>query len=245
MPRYKCTVEYNGTGFSGWQKQKDAPTIQLCIEEALHAFCGQELTIYTAGRTDAGVHAIGQVFHVDIEPAYPIERIQGALNFYLHGHAVAILSVETVDATFHARFSAKKRHYQYHILNRRSPAVLDHLRMWHVPWALDAHAMQDAANHLLGTHDFTSFRDTQCQAKSALKTLDTILVSRHEDRITVSVSAQSFLHHMVRNIVGTLAMVGEGKYPPEYIQTILAARDRKAAGPTAPAWGLYFMRVEY
>lgn len=245
MPRYKCMVEYDGTHFSGWQKQKETLTVQTCIETAIRSFCGQDVTIVTAGRTDAGVHARGQIFHCDLERDYPVERIKAALNFYLHEHPVVILSVEETGEDFHARFSAKARHYQYHILNRRTPPALEHLRVWHVPVILDCKQMQEAATLMLGTHDFTSLRDTQCQAKSPIKTLDQLNVERKGDDIIISASAKSFLHHMVRNIVGTLVWVGEGKYPPAHITTILEARDRRAAGPTAPPWGLYFMQVDY
>jgi len=245
MPRYKCRVEYEGTHFSGWQKQKDVLTIQGCIESAIHAFCGENVTIFTAGRTDAGVHAWEQVFHCDLERYHPEERIKAALNFYLREHPVAILSVETVDEQFHARFSAIRRHYQYHILNRRTPPALEHSRVWHLPVVLNEMRMREAANLMLGTHDFTSFRDSQCQAKSPVRTLDSLTITREGERILIQASAKSFLHHMVRNIVGTLVLIGENKHLPDYITTILEARDRRIAGPTAPPWGLYFMRVDY
>jgi tRNA pseudouridine38-40 synthase len=245
MPRYKCIVEYDGTEFAGWQKQKDMPTVQGYIEEALTSFCGQIVGVFTAGRTDAGVHALGQVCHFDLAQDYPIERVRGALNFYLSGKGISIVSAEIVTDDFHARFSAKKRHYQYRILNRRSPSALNQNRIWHVPVPLNEKTMEEAATILVGSHDFTSFRDGQCQAKSPVKTLDHLEVLRNGEEIIISVSAKSFLHHMVRNLVGTLVLVGEGKYSVGDVVRILAAKDRRSAGPTAPACGLYFMKVEY
>lgn len=245
MPRYKCLVEYDGTYFSGWQKQKDSQSVQGCIEEALFSFCGKPVTIYTAGRTDAGVHALGQVCHFDLETSYAIERVRGGLNFYMHDKNVVIISVTEVAPEFHARFDAKKRHYEYRILNRRTPSALNKHRVWHIPVVLDIDAMQRAADKLIGHHDFTSFRDSQCQAKSALKTLDRLEVVKHGEEITIYASAKSFLHHMVRNLVGTLVLVGEGKLTPEDMNIILDKKNRKYAGQTAPAHGLYFMKVEY
>jgi tRNA pseudouridine38-40 synthase len=245
MPRYKCIVEYDGTHFAGWQRQKEAPSIQGEIEKALYAFCGKHTVIYTAGRTDAGVHAFGQVCHFDLEKSYPIERIRGGLNFHLATDEIVIVSVEEVDPEFHARFSAKKRYYQYRILNRRTQAAVDKYRVWHVPVPLNEQQMQEAANYLIGHHDFTSFRDSQCQSHSPVKTLDQLDVIRQGEELIFYVSAKSFLHHMVRNLVGTLVLVGEGKLAPQEMVTILDKKDRCVAGPTAPAQGLYFMKVDY
>ncbi len=245
MPRYKCLVEYDGLGFNGWQKQDHAPSIQACIENAINLFSGEQPVIYTAGRTDAGVHALGQVFHFDLIKEFSPERVRGAINQHLKPHKIAIINVEIVSQDFHARFSAKKRYYQYRIINRRSLLALELNRAWHVPVELSLIKMQEAANYLIGHHDFSSFRDGQCQAKSPFKTIDEIKINQIGDIITIDISARSFLHHMVRNIVGTLKMVGEGKWQPDYINHIIAAKDRKEAGPTAPAEGLYFVKVDY
>jgi tRNA pseudouridine38-40 synthase len=245
MPRYKCIVEYEGTAFNGWQRQPNVPSVQQALEEAIKGFSGQEVDIVCSGRTDAGVHAIGQVFHVDLDKEWPIESIIGGTNFHVRPAAIALSHAERVDDDFHARFSAKKRFYCYKIVNRRAPVILRRDRVWHVPVPLDVDAMREAAAHLVGEHDFSSLRDSECQAKSPMKTLDEITISQKADEIHIEVSAQSFLHHMVRNITGTLKLVGEGKWSPDYMPEMLEAKDRTKAGPTAPACGLYFMRVEY
>ncbi len=245
MPRYKCIVEYDGTNFCGWQIQENGKTIQGEIEKAIKLFSGEDVTICTAGRTDSGVHALAQVFHFDLSKEYNVENIRGGLNFHLSTDAISVLSAEIVDENFHARFGAKKRHYKYIIINRRSPLALNLNRAWHVPVILDIGAMNQAAKLFLGTHDFTSFRDSECQAKSAIKTIDSLDVVKHDHDIIISISAKSFLHHMVRNITGTLKLVGEGKLSVNDIPEIFAKRDRAAAGPTAPACGLYFVKVEY
>lgn len=245
MPRYKCTVEYDGSGFCGWQRQEHAPSVQQSIEEAILAFCGEEITITTAGRTDAGVHATGQVIHLDLATAQDPFKIMSAVNHHIKPLPVAILDAAEVSPEFHARFGAQKRYYIYRIINRRAPLTIEVNRAWQVPVHLDEKLMQEAANYLLGHHDFTSFRDTECQAKSALKTMDEIRIVREGEEIKIYVSAKSFLHHMVRNITGTLKMVGEGKWAPEYMLEILAAKNRSAAGPTAPACGLYLVKVDY
>ena len=245
MPRYKCTVEYEGTGFHGWQRQDAVPSVQGTIEAAIKAFCGHDLEIFTAGRTDAGVHATAQVFHVDFPSEYKLFKIIGAINQHLRPSPIALLGAELVDNTFHARFSATQRHYVYRIINRRAPLALEVNRAWQVPVMLDENLMQAAADFLIGTHDFTSLRDTECQSKSPIKTIDTINVIRSGNEIKVCIAAKSFLHHMVRNIAGTLKMVGMKKWRPEQMHDILDARNRSAAGPTAPACGLYLTKVDY
>ncbi len=245
MPRYKLTMEYDGTATSGWQRQENAPSIQQHIEEAIFRFCGQRSLVYAAGRTDAGVHATGQVAHVDLAGNYPAETVQRAVNFHLKSMPVVILAAEQVEDSFHARFSAQKRAYTYRILNRPSPPVLSRNRVWHVKQPLDVEPMQKAASFLIGNHDFTSFRAVACQAQSPVKTLDSIIIERQGEEILFHLRAQSFLHHMVRNLVGTLKLVGIMKWAPEAVQTALEAKDRAAAGPTAPAQGLYLTGVEY
>jgi len=246
MPsRYKLTIEYDGTGLAGWQRQDNAPSVQQYIEEAIVKFSGQKVNLFCAGRTDAGVHAKGQVAHCDLVKPFAPRTVQNAINYYLKPHAIAITDIMVVDEDFHARFSALRRHYCYRIICRDAPLVLEANRAWHIKKTLDIAAMQEAANYLVGYHDFTSFRAVACQAKSPLKTLEELTISRHGETITIEVSAPSFLHHMVRNLVGTLVWVGEGKWQPERVKTALAAKDRSAAGITAPAGGLYFMRVDY
>ncbi len=245
MPRYKLTIEYDGSKFSGWQRQEGTPSVQQSLEEAIAAFCGQPLTLHCAGRTDAGVHALAQVAHLDFSEAYDPHRILMAINAHVRPQPVSVLSVEPVAADFHARFSATARHYRYRIVNRRAPPALDMGRAWHVPVALNADTMQEAAKRLLGHHDFTSFRDSHCQAKSPMRTLDALSVTRYEQDIVVEASARSFLHHQVRIMVGTLALAGRGKWTAEEVAAALAACDRTAAGPTAPAGGLYLTGVDY
>lgn len=245
MPRYKLTIEYEGSGFVGWQRQDHAMSVQQCLEDAFFRFCGEEVRLSVAGRTDAGVHALGQVAHVDLERDFPSHNVMGAINQHIKPAKVAVVACEQVGEDFHARFGAKKRYYFYRIVNRRAPLVLDHQRAWFVPVSLDVEAMRKAASYLVGTHDFSSLRDSQCQAKSPVKTLDEIRIEQHGQEIILHVSAKSFLHHMVRNIAGTLKTVGEGKWEPEYIPQMLAAKDRRSGGPTAPADGLYFVKVDY
>lgn len=245
MPRYKCTVEYDGSLFYGWQRQDSVPTVQQIIEEALYGFCGTKIEVYASGRTDAGVHATGQVIHFDLPKAYDTFRIINGINFHLKPAPVVIIDAEEVNDEFHARFDAKKRYYIYRIINRRAPLTIEHNRAWQVPLPLDAVLMQEAANHLIGLHDFTSFRDSECQSKSPVKTVDEIKLVQNGDEIKIYVSAKSFLHHMVRNITGTLKLVGAGKIKPEYMDEIINAKNRSAAGPTAPACGLYLVKVEY
>jgi tRNA pseudouridine38-40 synthase len=245
MNRYKITIEYDGTGLAGWQRQENAPSVQQHIEEAIHNFSGERVNILCAGRTDAGVHAMGQVAHFELAKAHLPKTVQGAINYYLKPAAIAVVACEAVSEAFHARFSALRRHYLYRIINREAPLVLDARRAWHVKKALNVTAMQEAANLLIGHHDFTSFRAVACQAKSPMKTLERLEVSMQGAEIHIAVSAPSFLHHMVRNLVGTLTLVGEGKWQPDDVRLALEAKDRSAAGITAPAHGLYFMKVEY
>jgi tRNA pseudouridine38-40 synthase len=245
MTRYKLVLEYDGGGFVGWQRQTNGPSVQEAVERAVHGFCGETVTAFAAGRTDAGVHALGQVAHVDIERATDTETVRAALNAHLRPLPVVVLSAEAVSADFHARFSAVARAYLYRIVNRRSPLALAHGRAWHVPGPLDAAAMHDAAQALVGRHDFSTFRASLCQAKSPVKTLDLLAVTRDGETIEVRARARSFLHHQVRNMVGTLKLVGEGKWTRTDVEAALAATDRTRGGPTAPAEGLYLTEVVY
>jgi len=245
VTRYKLTLEYDGRGFVGWQRQDNGPSVQAALEAAVTRFCGEAATVHGAGRTDAGVHALAQVAHIELEKETGADTLRDALNFHLKPAAVAVLAAEAVADDFHARFSATERAYRYRIVNRRAPLALDRGRAWFVPVPLDAAAMGEAARALLGKHDFTSFRAGECQAKSPVKTLDALEVSRDGDEIRIEARARSFLHHQVRNMVGTLKLVGEGKWSRADMEAALAARDRRAAGPTAPADGLYLVAVRY
>ena len=247
MPRYRLDIEYDGRAYAGWQRQADLASVQGAIERAIFAFTAETVTIRGAGRTDAGVHATGQVAHVDLEKALSPDKVQGALNAHLKlsGDSVAILSVSQVDAEFDARFSAAARHYLYAILNRRAPAALMKGNVWHVPKALDAEAMHEAAQRLLGKHDFTTFRSVQCQSASPVKTLDRLDVIRNGDLVEVHASARSFLHNQVRSMVGSLKRVGEGAWSADDLENALKAADRSRCGQVAPADGLYLTRVDY
>ena len=245
MTRYKLTLEYDGRGFVGWQRQDNGPSVQAALEAAVERFCGEQVTAHAAGRTDAGVHALAQVAHIDLDKETGADTLRDALNFHLKPAAVAVLAAEAVADDFHARFSATERAYRYRIVNRRAPLALDRGRAWFVPVPLDAGAMHEAARALLGKHDFTSFRAGECQAKSPVKTLDALEVSRHGDEIRIEARARSFLHHQVRNMAGSLRLAGEGKWTRADMERALAARDRRAAGPTAPADGLYLVAVRY
>lgn len=243
--RYKLTIEYDGGPYSGWQRQENAPSVQAAIEEAVHGFCGERITLHGAGRTDSGVHALGQVAHLDLARTVLADRVRDALNAHLRPAPIAIVLAETVEADFHARFDAVKRAYLYRITDRRAPLALERGRTWHTPHRLDAARMHTAAQSLVGKHDFTTFRAAACQAESPLKTLDWIDVRRDGDVIEIRAEARSFLHHQVRSLTGSLKYVGEGKWEPEDIARALAARDRSACGPVAPAHGLYLTRVDY
>ncbi len=245
MPRYRLTLEYDGTGLAGWQRQDNGASVQGLLEAAFEKYCQEEVTLVAAGRTDAGVHALAQVAHVDLQRPRETDEIRDAVNFHLKPARVAIIEAAEAPAGFHARFSATGRRYLYRIVNRRAPLVLDHDRAWALTRPVDAEAMHRAAQVLVGQHDFTSFRDSQCQAKSPVKTLDRLDVSRAGEEISIRAEARSFLHHQVRNMVGTLKLVGEGKWTETDVAAALAARDRSAAGPTAPAMGLYLTGVSY
>jgi len=245
MPRYKLTIEYDGAPFFGWQVQDTLPSVQGALEAAVKAMTGADLRVHGAGRTDAGVHARGQVAHVDIEKQFPPGRFRDGLNAHLRPHPIAVLEAEIVPDTFEARFSAVKRHYRYRIVNTRANLALDVGHAWRVPRRLDAEAMHAAAQRLLGKHDFTTFRDTECQAKSPEKTLDRLDVSRLGDEIHTTAVARSFLHNQVRSMVGSLVVVGDGKWQAADLARALEARDRSACGPVAPPDGLYLVKVDY
>jgi tRNA pseudouridine38-40 synthase len=245
MARWKFTIEYDGRPFAGWQRQDNGPSVQASLEQAILKLSGEAVTVAAAGRTDAGVHGLGQVAHADIEKALTPDKMRDALNAHLRPHPVSILEAEIVGDDFHARFNATARHYLYRIVNRRSPLTFDAGLVWQVQVALDADAMHEAAQRLVGLHDFTTFRAAECQAKSPVKTLDVLDVSRAGEEIRIEASARSFLHHQVRSIVGTLKMVGAGKWTADDVGAALAARDRAACGPVAPPDGLYLVRVDY
>jgi tRNA pseudouridine38-40 synthase len=245
VPRYRLTLEYDGTPFCGWQRQADRLSVQQALEEAIERFSGELAVTQAAGRTDAGVHALGQVVHVDLSRDWKPFRVSEALNYHLKPHPIAVLKAEAVPDSFEARFSATARHYEYRILNRRArPALEDH-RVWHVPVPLDADAMHAAAQFAIGKHDFSTFRAAECQAKTPVKTLDRLAVSRLADTIVVAASARSFLHHQVRSMVGSLKLVGEGRWSPSDFKDALDAADRSRCGPMAPPDGLYLVRVDY
>ena len=245
MTRYKLTLEYDGGPFVGWQRQANGVSVQSALEDAILRYSGEQATVHAAGRTDAGVHALGQVAHVDIARGDSAYKVREALNALIRPAPVAIVAAEVVDEHFHARFSCIGRSYVYRVLNRRAPPALEAGRVWWLARPLDAEAMAEAAVHLLGRHDFTSFRAAECQADSPLRTLDVLTVSHTGDLIEVRAEARSFLHHQVRNIVGTLAQIGVGRWSPDAMAAILAARSRAAAGPTAPPDGLFFIAARY
>jgi tRNA pseudouridine38-40 synthase len=245
MPRYRLTIEYDGTGLVGWQWQPEGVSVQAALENAVEKFCGETVRVHGAGRTDAGVHALAQVAHVDLGREHPTDTIRGALNHHLRPTPISVLAVEAAAPDFDARRSAIGRVYRYRILNRRPPPMLDRMRVWHVAPPLDIRAMQAGARHLIGKHDFSTFRDSLCQAKSPVRTLDALDVTRSGEEIHIEARARSFLHHQVRNIAGTLKLVGLGQWSPDDVATALAARDRRAGGPTAPAEGLYLVEVKY
>lgn len=248
VQRWKLVIEYDGQPFCGWQLQDNVLTVQQVLEQAIQKFCQQDIRIHAAGRTDAGVHARGQVAHFDLD--YGDRKITGhdltkAINAHSRDYPVSVISAEKVASDFHARFMATNKLYTYRILNRSAPPAIEMNRVWHVKRRLDEKLMQDAANSLIGYHDFTTFRATECQAKSPLRSLDRAEVVRNDDDILFHFEGRSFLHHQVRNMVGTLAMVGEGKWQVGDVATALAAKDRVQGGPTAPPEGLYLMRIDY
>ncbi|MCE7886418.1 MAG: tRNA pseudouridine(38-40) synthase TruA [Alphaproteobacteria bacterium PRO2] len=255
MTRWKLTIEYVGTNYSGWQRQEEGvPSVQAAIEEAIKKFCQQDITIHVAGRTDAGVHAKGQVAHFDLD--YGARKLEGfdlmkALNAHLKPQPIGIIKAEIVPDDFHARFNAKNKLYQYRILNRSAFPTFEQGLVWHFKRPLDVGAMKEAAKHLIGHHDFTTFRDSECQAKSPERTLDRLEIAGKDydesggREILIEAEARSFLHHMMRNITGTLVLVGEGKWKPGDVKTALEARDRTKGGPTAPPDGLTLVRVDY
>lgn len=245
MPRYKLLIEYDGRGLAGWQRQADLPSVQQFLEEAIARYCGEPVTVQGAGRTDAGVHALGQIVHVDLPSRRETYSVCQGINFHLATQQISVLQVTEADDDFHARFSAVGRKYLYRIINRRSPLALDQGRAWHVIDPLNVEAMQEAAAVLRGHHDFSSFRDSQCQAKSAEKTLERLDITRHGEEIRIITEARSFLHHQVRIMAGSLKLVGSGKWGAADLQGVLEARDRRASGPTAPPDGLYLTEVVY
>jgi tRNA pseudouridine38-40 synthase len=245
MPRYKLTIEYDGAPFAGWQVQAEQTTVQGVLMAAIEALSGESARVQGAGRTDAGVHARAQVAHVDLAKDWDADTVRDALNAHLRPHPVAVLAAEKAAAGFNARTSAVRRHYLYRIVNRRADLTLDRGRAWRVPRPLDTAAMHAAAQRLVGKHDFTTFRSTECQAKSPVKTLQQLDVARDGEEVTVLAAARSFLHNQVRSMVGSLVMVGEGKWTADDLARALQARDRTACGQVAPPDGLYLMQVDY
>lgn len=245
MPRYRLTLEYDGRGFVGWQRQDNGLSIQEALEGAILKLAGVPATVIAAGRTDSGVHALGQVAHADLAKPFPAARVVEALNFHLKPHSIAVLDAVEAAPDFHARFSATGRRYLYRIVNRRAHLTVDRGLAWRVGQPLDAAAMHEAAQALIGRHDFTTFRAAQCQAASPVKTLDRLDVRRAGQEVLIEAEARSFLHHQVRSMVGSLKLVGEGKWRPETLAAALAAADRTACGPVAPPDGLYLVEVRY
>ncbi len=243
--RYKLTLEYDGSRFHGFQIQDDFPTIQGELEKALIRLTFLQIRVYGAGRTDQGVHAFGQVAHIDLDKEWEPLKLKFGLNHYLRKTKISVLNIEKVEDTFHARFGAKEKQYLYRIINRQAPLTLDFGRAWHVGYVLDADIMHQGAQMLVGHHDFSSFRDSDCQAKSPFKTITKASVTRQGEEIRIIFEGKSFLHHQVRNMVGTLKLLGHGMFSLKDIQTILEAKDRKKAGPTAPPEGLYLMWIDY
>jgi tRNA pseudouridine38-40 synthase len=245
MPRYRLTIEYDGTPFVGWQIQPEGVSVQGALQDAILNLTGERTSVRGAGRTDSGVHARGQVAHFDLEKPWQPSKLRDGMNFYMKPHPAFVLDCAEAPPGFDARFSASARHYLYRILARRAPPALDRDRVWWIARSLDADAMHDAATVLVGRHDFTTFRATQCQAKSPLRTLDRLDVTREGEEINVRASARAFLHNQVRSMVGSLKLVGEGKWTRDDLRVALEARDRTACGPVAPPTGLYLMSVDY
>lgn len=245
MPRYKLTIEYDGAPFVGWQRQANGLSVQESLEIAAQRFAGALVTVHGAGRTDAGVHASAQVAHIDLSRVWRTDEIRDAMNYHLRPHPVAVLKVESVTDAFQARFSAIRRHYVYRILNRRAPPALQRNQVWHIARALDAERMHDAAQRLVGRHDFSTFRASECQANSPIRTLERLDVARTGDLIEIFASARSFLHHQVRSIAGSLEHVGSGKWSVDDLAAALDAKDRRRCGMVAPPTGLYLTQVDY
>ena len=245
MTRWRLTIEYDGGPFMGWQRQEHGPSVQQTLEEALERMTGEQAVFTAAGRTDAGVHALAMTAHADIAREITPHRLREGLNALVRPHPISVLEVQTVTDDWHARFSCFGRRYLYRILNRRAPPALDAGRVWHVPVPLDVEAMREGAAHLIGRHDFTTFRSAQCQSDSPVKTLDALEVSRVGEEVHVAAAARSFLHHQVRSMVGCLALVGRGQWQPKDIRKALEARDRAALGFNAPPHGLYFVEAIY
>jgi len=245
MTRFRLTVEYDGRPFMGWQRQAHGPSVQQAIEEAIASVTGEDVKLHAAGRTDAGVHGLAMTAHSDITRAITPFRLGEAINARLRPQPVAIIGCETAPDDWHARFSCIGRHYRYRIVNRRAPLTLDQGLAWRVTPRLDAEAMHAAAQCLVGLHDFTTFRSVQCQAKSAVKTVDRLSVRRQAQEVIIEASARSFLHHQVRSMVGCLMLVGQGKWGADDLVAALAARDRAALGLNAPPDGLYFIAADY
>jgi tRNA pseudouridine38-40 synthase len=245
MPRYRLTIEYDGTGFLGWQYQTQGHTVQGVLEAAIIKLHGSYFNIQCAGRTDTGVHALAQVAHVDLPRSWDTFELINAINGNVRPHLVSVVAAEEVTTEFHARFSATGRDYLFRILNRRAPPAIDKNKVWHIPVKLNHEAMHEAAQYLVGTHDFTTFRAAECQANSATKTLERFEVSRYGDEIEIVAEARSFLHHQVRSMAGSLRLVGEGKWKPIDMKHALEARNRTACGAVAPPSGLYLAAVRY
>ncbi|MCB2113998.1 MAG: tRNA pseudouridine(38-40) synthase TruA [Parvularculaceae bacterium] len=245
MARYKLIIEYDGGPFVGWQFQENGPSVQGALEQAALRFCGESVTAHSAGRTDAGVHALGMVAHIDIEKKTDAFRLREALNFHLKPAPIAVLSAMETDDAFHARFSASRRHYRYRIINRRAPLTIDAGRAWRLSPPIDADAMNEAAQILIGKHDFTTFRASTCQAQTPVKTLSAIKVRRTGDEVCIETSARSFLHHQVRSIAGSLVEVGFGRWSAADFKSAFEARDRSRCAQVAPAEGLYFLKADY
>jgi tRNA pseudouridine38-40 synthase len=245
VPRYRLTIEYDGGPFVGWQYQENGPSVQQAVEHAVFRFCGERTTVHGSGRTDTGVHALGQVAHVDLARSFAPATVRDAVNFHLKPAPIAVLDATPVADDFHARFSARERFYRYRILNRPAPPAYERGHVWWVPMQLDAERMAEAAAILVGHHDFTSFRSVMCQAESPTKTLDALTVRRDDVEICIEARARSFLHNQVRIIAGTLKLVGQGKWSPVDVAAALAAGDRARAGPTAPPHGLCLVSVSY
>jgi tRNA pseudouridine38-40 synthase len=243
--RYRLTLEYDGGPFVGWQRQDNGPSVQGALETAIEKLSGARATVTGAGRTDAGVHALGQVAHFDLEKDFAPDKIRDGLNHFLRPAPVVVLDAQVADGDFHARFSATGRHYLYRILNRRSPPALDTGHVWHLTVPLDAEAMHQAAQTLVGQHDFTTFRAAECQALSPVKTLDRLDVAWRSEEIHIEASARSFLHHQIRSFAGTLKLAGEGKWATRDVADALEARDRSRCGPVAPPDGLYLVKIDY